>query len=35
MWADYIRFIPGKEVIVPIELPDGTDGYILRGVIEK
>lgn len=36
MWDDYIRFIPFKEVIVPVVLDgDKTVGFIFRGVIEK
>lgn len=34
-WQDFIGYIPGKEVIVPIDI-DGTRlGYIFRGVIER
>jgi hypothetical protein len=35
LWWDYINYIPGKEVIVPIEIDGVRVGYIFRGVIEK
>lgn len=35
LWWDYIRYIPRKEVIVPIEIDGVRVGYIFRGVIEK
>jgi hypothetical protein len=35
MWDDYINYIPGKEVIVPVESNGQKIGYIFRGVIEK
>lgn len=34
MWDDYIWFISGKEVVVPIVIDGQTYGYIFRGVIE-
>ena len=34
MWDDYIQYIPGKEVIVPVKI-DGVDAYIFRGVLER
>lgn len=35
LWWDYIRYIPRKEVIVPIEIDGVRVGHIFRGVIEK
>lgn len=35
LWHDYLWFIPGKEVMVPVEIDDETVGFIFRGVIEK
>lgn len=35
MWNDFINYIPGKEVIVPVEYDGQVYGYIFRGVIEK
>ncbi len=35
LWDDYIGYIPGKEVIVPVEIDGQRAGYIFRGVIEK
>lgn len=35
LWDDYLWFIPGKEVIVPVMRNNETIGYIFRGVIEK
>lgn len=35
LWWDYIRYIPRKEVVVPIEIDGVWVGYIFRGVIEK
>lgn len=34
MWADYISYIGGKEVIVPVDIDKKRIGYIFRGVIE-
>lgn len=34
-WQDFINYIPGKEVIVPIDLDGDTVGYVFRGVIER
>lgn len=34
MWDDYIWFISGKEVVVPVVYEGRTLGYIFRGVIE-
>lgn len=35
MWWDYINYIPGKEVVVPVEIDGQRVGYIFRGVIER
>ena len=35
LWDNYLWFIPGKEVIVPVAIDGKTVGYIFRGVIEK
>lgn len=35
LWQDFIPYIPGKEVIVPISFEDKIYGYIFRGVIER
>lgn len=35
MWDDYISYIPGKEVIVPVKSNNQIIGYIFRGVIER
>lgn len=35
LWWDYISYIPGKEVIVPIDIDGVRVGYIFRGVIER
>lgn len=35
MWWDYINYIPGKEVVVPIDIDGVRVGYIFRGVIER
>lgn len=35
LWQDFVTYIPGKEVLVPIELDNGVTGYIFRGVIER
>lgn len=34
-WQDFISYIPGKEVLVPVEIDGTRVGYIFRGVIEK
>ncbi len=35
MWQDFIPYIPGKEVIVPVNIEGKSIGYIFRGVIER
>jgi len=35
MWQDFGYFLPGKEVLVPIEIDGQIIGYIFRGVIER
>jgi len=34
-WKDFIGYIPGKEVLVPIDIDEVRVGYIFRGVIER
>ncbi len=34
-WQDFIMYIPGKEVVVPIVIEGQTVGYFFRGVIER
>lgn len=34
-WQDFINYISGKEVVVPLEKDKTTIGYIFRGVIER
>lgn len=34
-WQDFLTYIPGKEVLVPVALDNGIEGYIFRGVIER
>lgn len=34
-WQDFINYIGGKEVIVPIEVDDQPIGFVFRGVIER
>lgn len=34
-WQDFINYIGGKEVIVPIQVDDQPIGYVFRGVIER
>lgn len=34
-WQDFMYYIPGKEVVVPVSINDNTIGFIFRGVIEK
>lgn len=34
-WKDFIGYIPGKEVLVPIDIDGARVGYIFRGVIER
>ena len=34
-WKDFIGYIPGKEVLVPIDIDGVRVGYIFRGVIER
>lgn len=34
-WQDFISYIPGKEVLVPVEIDGVRIGYIFRGVIER
>ena len=33
-WKDFIGYIPGKEVLVPVDIDGVRVGYIFRGVIE-
>jgi hypothetical protein len=35
LWQDFLTYVPGKEVIVPVELDNQVKGYIFRGVIER
>lgn len=35
LWQDFISYIPGKEVLVPVEIDGIRVGYIFRGVIER
>jgi hypothetical protein len=35
MWDDYVYYIKGKEVIVPVSIDGKLVGYIFRGVIER
>lgn len=35
LWNDFIFYIRGKEVLVPIEIDDQVVGYVFRGVVEK
>lgn len=35
LWQDFIGYIPGKEVLVPVEIDGIRVGYIFRGVIER
>lgn len=35
LWQDFIGYIPGKEVLVPVETDGIRVGYIFRGVIER
>lgn len=35
LWQDFIGYIPGKEVLVPVEIDGTRVGYIFRGVIER
>lgn len=34
-WQDFISYIPGKEVLVPVDIDGIRVGYIFRGVIER
>lgn len=34
-WQDFINYIGGKEVIVPIRVDEQPIGYVFRGVIER
>lgn len=34
-WQDFISYLPGKEVVVPVVINDQIQGYMFRGVIEK
>lgn len=34
-WQDFISYIPGKEVLVPVDIDGLRVGYIFRGVIER
>lgn len=34
-WQDFIQYISGKEVLVPVVVDKQTIGYIFRGVIER
>jgi hypothetical protein len=34
-WQDFISYISGKEVLVPVDIDDLRVGYIFRGVIER
>lgn len=35
LWQDFIPYIPGKEVVVPVKSQNMIKGYIFRGVIER
>jgi hypothetical protein len=35
MWQDFVPYIDGKEVLVPVVIDGQTIGYIFRGVIER
>ena len=35
IWKDFIGYIPGKEVLVPVDIDGVRVGYIFRGVIER
>lgn len=35
LWQDFIGYIPGKEVLVPVDIDGIRVGYIFRGVIER
>jgi len=35
LWQNFIPYIEGKEVIVPVKIDNQLVGYIFRGVIEK
>lgn len=34
LWDNYINYLPGKEVVVPVKIADETLGYIFYSVIE-